>query len=276
MKLKSLAIAFLTSLLCSQLPLPVWAQTVLETVEKTGVLRVGARKDAVPFGFVDTEGEWQGYSLDLIKLIHKQLEEDLGKEIKLEMREVTVDSRFRAIENKTVDLVCGATTITQDRLRTTDFSVPFFMTGSQFLVKLENIPQVNINGTLAGVRVAYIPNTTTDQIIRQIYPFADWKPVRNRQQGLRQLNQNQVMAFASDGILLIAEVVAEGKDPDDYGLTPRIPMTTELYGCILPQDDQEWKKFVDQVVVSDDNRQLQEQWFNRLSGSFPYVIRIEP
>ncbi|MGK7931070.1 MAG: amino acid ABC transporter substrate-binding protein [Microcystaceae cyanobacterium] len=276
MKLKSLAIAFLTSLLFSQFPIPVWAQTVLENVEKTGVLRVGARKNAVPFGFVDTEGNWQGYSIDLIKLIHQSLEKELGKEIELEMQEVTVDSRFESIKNNTVDLVCGATTITQERLKTTDFSIPFFMTGSQFLVKMGNIPKVDINGTLAGVRIAYIPNTTTDQIIRQIYPFAEWKPVRSRQEGLRQLNQNRVMAFASDGILLIAEVVAEGKDPDDYGLTPRVPMTTELYGCILPQNDEKWKKFVDEVVVSKENQQLQEQWFNRLSGSFPYVIRIEP
>ncbi|MGK7945538.1 MAG: amino acid ABC transporter substrate-binding protein [Microcystaceae cyanobacterium] len=276
MKLKSLAIAFLTSLLCSQFPLPSWAQTVLETVEKTGVLRVGARNNAAPFGFVDQQGKLQGYSVDLIKLIHQQLEEELGKDIQLEMREVTVDSRFQVVENKTLDLVCGATTITQERLRRTDFSIPFFMTGAQFLVKLENFAKVDVSGTLAGVRVAYIPNTTTDQIIRQVYPFADWKPVRSRQDGLRQLNRNQVTAFASDGILLIAEVVAERKDPDNYGLTPRIPMTTELYGCILPQNDPTWKKFVDQVVVSDDNRKLQEQWFNRLKGSLPFVIRIEP
>lgn len=59
-----------------------------------------------------------------------------------------------------------------------------------------------------------------------------------------------MIAFASDGILLIAEVVAEGKDPDDYALTPRIPITTELYGCILPKNDKKWKEFVDQSIVS--------------------------
>lgn len=276
MKIKPFTLVLLTSLLLSQYPLKVWAQTVLENVEKTGVLRVGARKDAVPFGFVDNKGKWQGYSVDLIHLIHHRLEDKFGKKIQLEMQEVNINNRFSVVENNKVDLVCGATTITQERLQKTDFSLPFFMTGSQFLVKLNNLSKFNINGTLSGVSIAYIPNTTTDQIIRQIYPFANWISVKNRQEGLKKLNENQVIAFASDGILLIAEVVAEGKDPDDYALTPRIPITTELYGCILPKNDKQWKEFVDQTIVSPDNRRLQNQWFNQQNGSFPYVILIEP
>ncbi len=276
MKLKASAVTLLTVCLLTTFPLKVWAETILEKVEKTGILTVGARKDAVPFGFVDTDGKWQGYSVDLLHLIHHELEKKLGKSIKLEMEAVTINERFDAVKDKKVDIVCGATTITQERLEKVDFSVPFFMTGTQFLVKTGNINQFNLNSTLKEQKIAYIPNTTTDIIIRQVYPFAHWVSVRDRQEGLKKLNQDQVIAVASDGILLIAEVVAEGKDPDDYALTPRVPMTTELYACILPQNESSWKQFVDETIAGSQNRQLQEKWFNALQGSFPYVIRIEP
>lgn len=264
----SLAIGFLC--LLSQRGL---AETVLEKIQRTETLTVGARNDAVPFGFIDKNEGWTGYSVDLLQLIHQRLEQELGKSIKLEMQPVTIDDRFEKVTDGSIDIVCGATTITQPRLQQVDFSLPFFVTGTQFLLKLADVPDFSLNGTLRDVRVAYIPHTTTDEIIRQIFPLAQWQAVNNRQQGILALKSGKVTAVASDGILLIGELVASGNDPRQYALVPRQPMTTELYGCILPKNNPDWKEFVDQSIVTQDNKKLQEKWFNLEKGTFPYVIR---
>lgn len=270
-ELKKWAIAVLGAVMLMQLPQSVGAETLLQKIERTGELNAGTPHDSIPFGFIGKDGKTQGYSVDLLRLIQRRLEAKFNKPIKLNLQEATVDNRLQIVEKGTVDVMCGSTTITQERLEKVDFSVPFFITGAQFLLKTSHISQVDINSTLKNVPIAFIPGTTTDQILRQIYPTAQWVPVKTRQAGLAKLNQGQVKAVASDGILLIGEVIGGGFDLTKYAITPSQPITTELYGCILPKNNPEWKEFVDTTIVSQDNLKIQNQWFNLDQGLFPYL-----
>ncbi len=110
------------------------------------------------------------------------------------------------------------------------------MTGAQFLTKRENVDKIDINNTLAAVAIAYIPHTTTDSIIRYIYPLANWQAVSDRSEAVAKLQRGEVNAVVSDGILLLGELVKQGQDPRQFVLLPSQPITTELYGCILPDN----------------------------------------
>ena len=275
-KSKKIAIALLSLACLANFSLAVSAETILEKIQRTGEITAGARKDAIPFGYVDPQQKWTGYSVDLLELIRRRLQKKLQKPIKLNLQEVTVADRFTKIKEGKLDIVCGATTITQERLELVDFYVPYFMTGAQFIVKLEDAEQFNYNGTLAKVPIAYIPGTTAQDILPQIYPFANWKPVKSREEGIEKLKQGEIKAVVSDGILLIGELVRQGNDPRQFALIPSQPITTELYGCILPQDEPEWKNFVDDTIVSEEDSQLQEQWFNVKKSKFPYTIHSFP
>ncbi|MEB3160069.1 MAG: transporter substrate-binding domain-containing protein, partial [Synechocystis sp.] len=131
----------------------------------------------------------------------------------------------------------------------------------------------NVNGSLEGIPIAYIEGTTTFDIIPKIYPLAKWIPVADRQAGIAQLDQGKVTAVVSDGILLVGELIKEGKNPKDYALGPYQPMTTELYGCMLPKGDEDWKKFVDGAIASEENHDLLEEWFNIDQRE---VVRVDP
>lgn len=272
---KRILLSLLTFLCLTTFSAQAGAETVLEKIARTGELKMGSRADAVPFGFANPQGQLEGYSVDLLSLIHKKIEEKLNKKIKLNMANVTVNNRFREVTNGNLDIVCAATTITQERLERVDFSIPFFITGAQFLIKKTDDKSFDINGTLKDKAIAYIPNTTTFDIIPQIYPTAKWVEVKNRQEGIAKLVKGGVNAVVSDGILLIGELVKDGNDPRQFALTPRQPMTTELYGCILPKNDGEWKQVVDEVIASPANHDLQEQWFNIDKSKFPYLVRTD-
>ncbi len=270
------SIAFISLFLLAS-SLRAEAETVLDKVRRTGELRAGGRVDAIPFGYIDaSNNQWTGYAVELMRLIKTRLESEYKKPIKLSLERTTINDRFNKVQNGSLDIACGAATITEERLQQVDFSIPYFITGSQFLVKIEDAPNFNIDGTLKDVKIAYIPGTTTDLIIRQIYPFADWRKIHNRAEGVEKLKKGEVRAVVSDGILLIGEIVKQGSDPKDFALTPQQPMTTELYGCALPKNDPEWKKFVDRIIASEENRQLQNQWFNVKKGAFPYRVLNAP
>ncbi len=267
----SISILIILVLFCC-FPRFALAETVLEKIKRTGELNAGVRKDAIPFGYVNKRGKWTGYSVDLIHLIHKRLEKDLNQPIKLNLREATIDSRFRIVERGDIDIMCGATTITQTRLKRVDFSVPFFMTGAQFLVKLKDAPNFDYNGNLSDVPIAFLPGTTTQEIIPQIYPLANWKNVKSREEGVKKLKQGEVKAVVSDGILLLGEIVQQGNNIGDFVVLPSQPITREMYGCILPQKNQKWKQLVNLTILSPENRILQKEWFSINSGEFPYII----
>jgi polar amino acid transport system substrate-binding protein len=267
----------LLSLLLTHFPLPAIAETVLQRIERTGEFTIGTQPDAIPFSYLDGETkEWTGYGVEMSRLIHRRLESQLKKPITLKVRETNVIDRFTEIATGKADVSCNAATITEERLQKVDFSIPYFITGAQFLVKKEDVNTIDIKGTLAGVTIAYLPNTTTGDILRQIYPFATWRLVRDRAEGVVKLKKGEVRAIVSDGILLVGEIVQQGSDPRQFALMPQQPITTELYGCILPKNDPEWKKFVDGVVGSEENRQLRKRWFTVSESAFPYTILNEP
>jgi len=273
---RTLMIGLLTMLLLANNPLRAWAETVLEKIGRAGEMTVGAPRDAVPFSSLDTDKKWTGYSVELIKLIHQQVETQLNKTIKLNLVPVGVDNRFEKVQRGQVDLICGTTTITQERLEMVDFSIPFFMTGSQFLILKSEVNNFDVNETLKDVPIAYIPNTTSDFLIRQIYPLANWQAVKSREEAIEKLTQGKIKAIVSDGILLVGELVNTGKNLREFVLTPSQPITTELYGCMIPKNEPQLKELVNFTIISDDNVNLQKKWFDVNDGPYPYNVRIKP
>ena len=82
---KILGISILGSLLHLCVQLPSKAETTIERIQRTGVIRAGAWQDAKPFGYVNENDEWVGYSIDILTVIQNQLGKALKQSIKLEL-----------------------------------------------------------------------------------------------------------------------------------------------------------------------------------------------
>lgn len=104
--------------------LPTQAESIVERVKKTGVLQVGVRNDTYPFSQFKAN-QWQGYSLEIINIIKAQLELELNKKIQINYTEVSINDRIPKIVREEVDIVCGTTSFSWDRVKFVDFSVPF-------------------------------------------------------------------------------------------------------------------------------------------------------
>lgn len=239
---KTLTIACLGCLLSGVISSPIAAETVLERVARTGSLTAGTRNDSMPLAYTDENGEWVGYSIDLLELIRDQLEEDLSREIELNLVEVDVADRLSKVENQDVDIVCGATTYTSGRARRVDFSVGFFRTGTQFLVKRGEKLE------LGQFRVGVIAGTTNAEIVQRYLRIAKFIPVVDRTDGLNALNTDRIDALASDGILLEG-LRQTTTDPDAYDVIPPNPIQPEVYACIVPKDNPEFLQVVNQSLV---------------------------
>jgi polar amino acid transport system substrate-binding protein len=257
------------------IPLAASAGQVLQRVEQTGVIRAGARKDAIPFGYVNAQGKWQGYSIDILELIRVEAEQKLKRPVKLELVEVTPETRFQKLRDGAIDIECGTSTFTWDREKLVDFTLRYFANGTQLLTRqdsgLGSIP------SLVGKRIGIVPGTTNATIIRALQPAAEFLLVNDRLDGFRKLEAGQLDAFASDGITLEG-LQRQAAQPQLWSVVPEAPYVIEGYACTVPEDESQWRdlvnrslaQFMQGVVTGDPGAiALIDRWFGP-KGIAPY------
>jgi polar amino acid transport system substrate-binding protein len=254
---------------------PSWAGKVLERIRETGTITAGARKDAVPFGFIDKDGKWVGYSLDILELIRKQTEKQLGKPIQLKLVEATPENRFEKIKNGSIDIECASTTFTWERTKQVDFSVSYFADGTKILTNKNS--GLNSLESLSGRRIGVIMNTTNEKAVKLQQPAAQLVPIQNQADGLAKLEKGEIEAFAGDGIVLEG-IRQKAKNASDFVVVPDFPYQYESYACSLPKDDSDWRNLVNysliqfmEGIVSDQPTSvaIYEKWFDE-TGVAPY------
>jgi ABC-type amino acid transport substrate-binding protein len=269
--MKRCAAVWLAGVLLLATAAPVWAETILEKISRTGVLTAGTRGSSIPFAFINEKNEWIGFSIDLLEAVRTRLEKKLGKRIKLEKKEIIPTTRMQLVANRTVDVECGSTTYTRTRDETVDFSISFFFTGAQLLVKKGS--GIKSLADVAGKRVGATKGTTGEQALRALQPKVDVVSFQDLPAALLALEQGKIVAWAQDGILL-AGLVAKARSPQDYEVVGSF-FTKDPYSCMVPENDSKWRDFVNHTFMEliDNGKyfELYDKWFGK-RGAVPYPM----
>ena len=247
---------------------PFRDETALAEIERTGVLKVALRRDAAPFGYIDRAGNWTGYCRDFAADLQAYVSQTVRKSIDVDLVELpsTLANRFSLVQENIAHLECGPNTIRQD-IEGVAFSLPLLVSGAQFLVKQEQVDRDNPNARLANIRVAVLPETTTEEFVRETFPQADVIPFAGptgRHEAVTALATGQVDVFASDGILSLGELLRQNQPLADYALEPERPLTCEFYGLVLPASDPDWQDLVNTFISNTHSERLSRQEPNSL------------
>ncbi|MEL7521051.1 MAG: transporter substrate-binding domain-containing protein, partial [Cyanobacteria bacterium J06553_1] len=251
-----------------ELPTIQRADSILTEIRETGVLLVGLRKDAAPFGFINREQAWDGYCGNLALALGDYLSAELDLNIPIEVVELTstVSDRYDLVRDNVVHFECGPNTIRQD-VAGVNFSSPFFISSAQCLTPAGQEEQVNPNLPLTGVRLGVLSDTTTEQFVQSTYPTAErvlFSGPEGLDNAIEAVEQGDIDAYVGDGILSYAAVLLEGKAVDEFILLPELPLTCEFYGLALPNDDDEWQTMVNQFLRGDRADEVFDSWFTDL------------
>jgi len=253
----------------------VGAETTLEKIDKSGTLVIGTRTGSPPFGYVNKNNEWGGFSIDLVdKAIVPALSKKLNKQIKLEKKESAPATRIPLLQSNTVDLIAETMTDTQARREQVDFSLTFFVTGAQFLVKKGTA----IKGieSIAGKRVAAQQGSTNAKIIRERVPTAKLVEFPDQPAAFQALAQGQVQAYTNDGIQL-AGLKAKAPKPDDWAIVGEF-FSYEPYGMAMRKNDSDFRQVVNvglmEAISSGLYFQIYDKWFGA-KGEVPYPLTPE-
>jgi ABC-type amino acid transport substrate-binding protein len=243
------------------------AQGTLERIRERGELRIGYRADARPLSF-DENGTPAGYSVDLCKRIAAGVGEQLSlPAMKATYVAVTADNRFDALVRGDIDIECGATTITLQRLERVDFTLMTFVTGGTFLSKADS--RVGSAADLAGKRVAVARGTSTatalQSFLRENSIDARVVTVDDRDAGMSRLQRGDVDALAGDQIVLLGnalEALEANKDAN-FSFADEL-FSYEPYGFMVRRNDADFRLAVNrelaEIFRDGDQAQIYQNW----------------
>lgn len=246
------------------------AENILEEINRTGLLKVGIRSDAIPFGYRNNNSELQGICFDLVALIRQQLTKNIDRNIiTVKILISSLNNRFDIVQDGVVHLECGPNTIRiLDDYKVT-FSEPFFISGIQFLVKQDNASKF-LNSDGKNLTIGLLRYTNSETLIKEKYPQAKiqlFQGIRGTQRGLQSVKLGSIDGFADDGVLLIGQSIAQQifvGENTEFVLIPQPPLTCEKYGLIIPKNDPNWENFINSVLNSEEKNQVISNWFQNI------------
>jgi ABC-type amino acid transport substrate-binding protein len=270
----SLACLVTTLAVISAAPLG-WAQSTLEKIERSGTLTIGTRTGSPPFAFVNKKNEWVGFSIDLVeRFIVPALSKKTGKPIKLEKKESAPQTRIPLLTSNAVDLIAETMTDTQSRRDSVDFSITYFVTGAQFLVKRGSA--VKGLQSIGGMRIAAQQGSTNARIIRERVPSARLLEFPDQPAAFQALAQGQVQAYTNDGIQL-AGLKAKAPKPDDWLVVGEF-YSYEPYGMAMRKNDSDFRQAINvalmEAIESGKYFEVYDKWFGP-KGEVPYPLTPE-
>ncbi len=144
----------------------------LEDIRKAGVLRVASFDSNPPFGFVDAKSKQiEGLDVDYAKA----LADKLG--VRLQVLPTNPANRIPLLTANKVDLVLANFTITPERAQQVDFSIPYFSSGQQFIVKKGTLTSPEV---LNKWRVGVDKGTVNEGVLREKSPAPRSSPTTTR------------------------------------------------------------------------------------------------
>ena len=250
------------------------AETTLEKIKNTGVFTVGTRSGSPPFGYINKQNEWVGFSVDLARLVHKNIEKKLGQSVKFELKESTPATRIPLLSSMAVDLIAGTMTDTRPRRESVDFSLTFFVTGAQFMVKKgSSIREIK---DIAGKRIGAQQGSTNERELRARYPQAVLVVFPDQPAGFTAMTQGKVDAYTNDGIQLWGLKMKAPK-PDEWEIVGEW-YTYEPYGFAMRKNDSDFRHVVNVALMEGieggEYFKLYDKWFG-LNGEVPYPLSPE-
>lgn len=181
---------------------------------------VGISFDSKPFGFKDADGQVKGMEADLAREIADRI---LGSGKKVIFKNVSSQDRLKAVMSGDVDMVISTMTITPQRKKLVDFSVPYFEAGQVICAKKDS--KIDTLDDLINKKVIVILGTTGEQNIKRFAPNALIRGYINNSDAINAFKTGSDDAITTDDSLLQGLAMENG----DYIILPN-KLTKEPYG----------------------------------------------
>lgn len=171
----------------------------LDEIKESGTINIGVFSDKYPFGYVDENGDYQGYDV----YFAERIGEDLGVEINYVSTEAA--NRVEYLETGKVDIILANFTVTEERAQKVDFALPYMNVALGVVSHDDNVIE-SLDQVGTDDQIIVISGTTAETYLEKEYPdiklqkfdtYAAAKTAFENGTGVAWANDNtEVIAFS--------------------------------------------------------------------------------
>lgn len=168
----------------------------LDEIKESGKVVIGVFSDKAPFGYVDENGEYQGYDV----YFAERIAEDLGVEVEY----VSTDpaSRVEYASTGKVDIILANFTVTEERAQQVDFALPY-MKVKLGVVSPDNALITDVE-QLKDKELIVVKGTTAETYFEKNYPDLSLQKYDEYADAYNALLDGRGDAFSTDNTEVLA------------------------------------------------------------------------
>ena len=196
-------------------------------------------------------------------------------ELKVAWVPVNLRNRIPLVANGTVDISCESAVNTIGRQSQVDFSNPFFISHTRFLVKDgSGIAELT---DLDGKSIALSINSVPERLIKSLLERDNLNvrivPVKDNSEGFLALQTGRADAFSTDDILLFG-LKNKAVDPTAYEVVGK-PLSYDSYGFLVQKNSTVFLTIVNATLarLSRDGEQSLTVWSETMIHELPTYQR---
>ena len=168
----------------------------VEEIQESGKVVIGVFSDKAPFGYVDENGDYQGYDV----YFAERIAQDLGVEVEY----VSTDpaSRVENVATGKVDIILANFTVTPERAEQVDFALPYMQVMLGVVSPDSNI--ITDVEDLNGKTLIVVKGTTAETYFEENYPDVELQKYDEYADAYNALLDGRGDAFSTDNTEVLA------------------------------------------------------------------------
>jgi len=209
----------------------------LAKVKESGKIRMAMSGQYPPFNFVDEQNQLTGFDVE----IGKEIARRIG--VEGEALSTAWDGIIAGLLANKYELICGSMAITDERLKSIDFSDPYYRSGAQLFVKKDSA--VKSVQDLKGKKVGVTLGTTYEKWVRENIADADVRTYKGVPDMILEIANGRIDGFITDKIVGALAIKDKGVPIDLAGGL----LYEEKMGIALRQNNPELKAAINKALT---------------------------
>jgi len=246
------------------LALPVFAadsslagKSTLQSILKSGKLRVGMEPGYLPFEMQNKQSKIVGFDVDMAKLMAKEMG------VELELVPTAWDGIIGSLVTNKFDIIMSGMTVTQQRNLKVNFADPYIIVGQTILIskKLEGKVKSYKDLNNKKYTVTSKLGTTGEQAVKKHIPRANYKSYETEPEAALEVVNGRADAFVYDLPYCVVFYAQKGAGKMVF---LDEPFTFEPLGWALKQGDPDFLNWLNNFLAQarGDGRydKIYEKW----------------
>ena len=230
----------------------------LDEIKASGTINIGVFSDKNPFGYVDENGEYQGYDV----YFANRLGEDLG--VKVNFVSTEAANRIEYLQTGKVDVILANFTVTPQRAEEVDFALPYMNVALGVISPEDNVVE-SLDNWNTEDQMIVISGTTAETYLTENYPDIPLQKYDTYANAKNALENGNGVAWANDN----TEVIAFAKQNPGYVVgIPQLGNTDTIAPAVSKGNDTLLTWINEEIQALGEEDFFHEDYEETLSGTY--------